>query len=67
MAKHRGPGEWQAEMLRRLIALGYDGFRFGPGIRWWPISADGTKAAGPFTSTSEFDAWLDERERAGDG
>jgi hypothetical protein len=56
-----GPGEWQARMLRRLQALGYDGFMFGPGIRWWAVR-DGIAVAGPFPSTAAFDAWLDDQE-----
>lgn len=63
-ADHRSPGEWQAEMMRRLVALGYAGFSFGPGTRWWPINKVGEKMAGPFISTEAFDAWLTEREQA---
>jgi hypothetical protein len=61
----RAPGEWQAETIRRLLALGYDGFTFGPGVNWLVI--DGVTrqvAGGPFISTDEFDAWLTEQEKA---
>jgi hypothetical protein len=34
----------------------------GPGQNWWPINEQEEKVAGPFTTTAEFDAWLDEME-----
>lgn len=58
------PGQWQAEMVRRVMALGYAGFAFGPGNNWWPIDHNQKKIAGPFTSTGEFDTWLTEQEQA---
>lgn len=57
-------GGWQANTLRRLEALGYAGFIFGPGCNWWPADAAGTKVAGPFTTTEEFDAWLNKQEKS---
>lgn len=56
------PGQWQANMVRRVTALGYEGFIFGPGVNWWVIDANRHKVAGPFHSTDEFDAWLDSQE-----
>jgi hypothetical protein len=63
------PAAWQAEVCRRLGALGYAGFVFGPGVNWWPIdNVTGQKVAGPFTTTKQFDTWLTEREeRKADG
>lgn len=55
------PGEWQARTMRRLAALGY-GFRFGPGVRWWPTNDRNRKIAGPFHSSEQFDAWIAEQE-----
>jgi hypothetical protein len=52
------PGQWQANTLARLEALGYAGFNFGPGVMWWPIDHDHNLVAGPFITTDEFDAWL---------
>ena len=56
------PGEWQAATMERLMALGYAGFIFGPGVNWWPMNAEHEKMAGPFTSTQRFDAWLASQE-----
>jgi hypothetical protein len=58
----RLPGEWQAEMTQRVLALGYAGWMFGPGINWWPIDKHQNKVAGPFTSTEAFDLWLTQQE-----
>jgi hypothetical protein len=57
------PGQWQANMVRRVAALGYAGFMFGVGVRWWVIDAHHRRVAGPFRSTDEFDDWLTCRER----
>jgi hypothetical protein len=58
-----GQAAWQTATLSRLGALGYDGFIFGPGVRWW-VMKDGAKVAGPFASTEAFDEWLDREVRA---
>jgi hypothetical protein len=57
-----GPGGWQDRMIQRVFALGYKGFSYGPGVRWWVLGDDGKEKYGPFRSTGEFDAWLDARE-----
>ena len=49
-------GRWQAQTIDRLISLGYGGFTFGPGTKWWPIDKTGKRLPGPFISTDE---WLD--------
>lgn len=56
------PGVWQARTMERLLALGCTGFTFGPGVKWFPIKG-AKRVAGPFTTTKEFDAWLDAREQ----
>lgn len=57
---YRYEGGWQDRTVRRLNAMGL-GFAFMRG-QWWPING-GTVVAGPFNTTTEFDAWLDDRER----
>lgn len=54
-------GQWQAEMFRRLMALGHTGFIFDCG-NWWPIDREQKIVAGPFATTAEFDAWLTDQE-----
>lgn len=56
-------GKWQAETIRRLMALGYAGFIFGPGVNWWPMDGKQRKVAGPFRGIGEFDAWLTAQEQ----
>lgn len=56
---------WQSRTLQRLGRLGLAGIGFGPGVRWMALAGDGAQAvAGPFTTTAQFDAWLDDEERA---
>lgn len=52
---------WQWQMLRRLDGIGCTGFQCGPGVVWYALHSD-RKVGGPFYSTEEFDAWLDEQE-----
>lgn len=53
-------------MLRRVEMLGFAGFRFGPGINWWPVDSDRQPVAGPFITPEAFDAWLTAQEAARD-
>jgi hypothetical protein len=61
---HGVPADWQAKTIRRLLALGYAGFTFGPGDNWWPIDNKQVKMAGPFATTAALDIWLDTQERS---
>jgi hypothetical protein len=62
MEERDEPRMWQATTMKRLLALGFAGFIFGPGVNWWPMNDHQQKVAGPFTSAAEFDAWLTEVE-----
>lgn len=57
------PGEWQQRMINRLLKLGYTGFRFERG-QWYPTRGEIGPQVGPFSTTDEFDAWLDKQEIA---
>jgi hypothetical protein len=57
------PGEWQAQMIQRLLRLGYDGFRYdGPEGTWHVMKDQKVISGASFRTTDQFDAWLDQRE-----
>lgn len=52
---------WQYRTINRLQRLGL-GFRFGPGIKWFPVDGRGHPVAGPFHTPEAFDTWLEGAE-----
>jgi hypothetical protein len=55
-------GGWQDRTIYRLQKLSL-GFRFGPGIRWFPVDDRGHPVAGPFHTPEAFDVWLEDKEK----
>jgi hypothetical protein len=61
-AHRHAEGGWQDRTIYRLQKLSL-GFRFGPGIRWFPVDDRGHPVAGPFHTPEAFDVWLEDKEK----